>query len=95
MSDECEHLDFEVWAEVSRLTDVEGGPVTGYTADLKVNCSMCKLPFEWVGLPIGTSPGQPMGSLDGIEMRAPIRPRGAPDAFGMHRTGFHVQFRDQ
>jgi hypothetical protein len=88
----CEQEDFEVHAEVSRLTDTEGGPVTGYAADLRVNCTRCKEPFRWNGLPVGLSPARPMVSVDGLELRAPLAPASAPEDFGLHRPGFHVRY---
>lgn len=63
-----------VTAEVSRLTNVEGGPVTGYSADIRVRCAQCDLPFRWMGLPGGLSRDQPATSLAGDELRAPIEP---------------------
>ena len=70
----CRHESFSVKARVGRLTDTDGGPVTGYTADIKVECDECHLPFHWVGVPLGLSPNRPMVSADGLELRAPIAP---------------------
>lgn len=92
---QCEHPDFEAWVEVNRLTDTEGGPVTGYSADIKVNCKACRLPFRWVGLPAGLSPGQPMVSVDGLELRVPLAPQDSAGDFGQHLQGFRVRFSAQ
>jgi len=70
----CQHEHFAAHVEVNRLTDAEGGPVTGYAADITVRCAACGQPFEWIGVPGGLSPGQPMCSVDRTELRAPIHP---------------------
>lgn len=70
----CEHFNFESHARIGRLTDDEGGPVTGYSADIRIKCSDCGHPFTWVGVPFGYSPAQPMVSVDGQQLRAPITP---------------------
>lgn len=57
-----------------RLTDDEDGPVTGYTADVRVMCSACGIPFRWGGVSAGVSWRRPMCSADGTELRAPLRP---------------------
>lgn len=70
----CEHHNFYCKARVGRLTEAEGGPVTKYTTDIMINCSDCGQPFEFIGVPGGSSPMQPMVNFDGTELRAPIRP---------------------
>jgi hypothetical protein len=70
----CEHFNFQVKAEVNRLTREEGGPVIGYGCDVTVHCRDCGLPFRWLGLPSGVSKGQPTTSIDGLEMRGLIAP---------------------
>jgi hypothetical protein len=72
----CSHLNFDARVVVTRLTD-EGGHVTGYTTDIMVNCRDCGAPFQWLGLPPGSHPAQPMVSADGLEARMPIAPAGA------------------
>ena len=69
----CLHENFESSVEVSRLAD-EDGHITGYTADIRVRCAQCHLPFAFKGAPVGVSFYQPMASLDGHELRAPIEP---------------------
>lgn len=70
----CQHHESNVKAEVYSLSDTEDGPVTGFTADIKVNCAKCGMAFEWLGLEKGFSTQKPMVSFDGIELRAPITP---------------------
>lgn len=52
----------------------EDMPVTGYTTDITVTCEDCGQPFEFIGVPNGYSPLQPMTSIDRTQLRAPIRP---------------------
>lgn len=69
----CDHKNFNAKVNVTRLTD-HSGKVTGYTTDITVHCADCFKPFEWIGVPGGYSPLQPMVSADGLELRAPIKP---------------------
>lgn len=73
MSEPCPHLDFKANVNVGRLTN-DSGAVTDFVADIKVECLHCKMPFVFKGLPVGVSMHQPMISLDGHELRAPIEP---------------------
>lgn len=86
----CEHTDFAVHAEISRITDVDDGPVTAYAADIRVECIHCGTPFLWTGVPTGLSAKHPTVSIDGQTLIAPMRPHGADPAFGTHLTGFTV-----
>ena len=71
----CEH-DFAVHADVLRLTEVDGGPVTHYSVELRVGCSACGLPFEWIGPSLGVvDPNGPVVNLDRQELRIPIEPQ--------------------
>lgn len=70
----CEHLEFSARVAVNRLTATEGGPVTGYSADVTIACRACGLPFHFVGVERGASPREPRISFDGTELRAPIAP---------------------
>lgn len=72
---DCKHEIFESKVDVARLVDNEGDDVvTGFSADILIRCAQCKLPFEFVGVPSGYSPRQPMVSFDKTELRAPIKP---------------------
>lgn len=86
----CEHPEFSASVEVVRLTVTEGAPVSGFTSNIHVSCSHCGEPFEWIGLPVGLSPRFPAASVDGQELRAPLRPVSAPPGFGEFGPGFHV-----
>lgn len=68
----CEHLEFMVGANITRLCEVEGGPITGYTADISISCRKCGQPFQFIGLPAGSSRDHPTVSIDATEARMPI-----------------------
>lgn len=70
----CEHFNFMVNAEVSRLTDTKGGRVIGYGCDVTARCVDCGLPFRWLGLPFGVSKTNPTVSIDGLELRGLLAP---------------------
>ena len=70
----CQHEKFRCNANIGRLSKEEGGPITGYTADITVTCAQCDKPFRFVGLPAGSHPSEPRVSVDGIELRAPLEP---------------------
>jgi hypothetical protein len=70
----CDHPDFTTYAEIYRLSEDEGGPINGYSADITIKCSVCEMFFRWLGLEKGISPNRPMASFDGLELRAPITP---------------------
>jgi len=79
--DECHHLEFETRVAVGRLSETEGGPITGYAADIQIRCKACKQPFQFLGVSEGVSRTKPTGSaLYREELRAPIAPAipGAP-----------------
>lgn len=85
----CVHEDFACLVEVNRLTDVEGGPVVGYSADIRIECAHCHEPFCFRGVPLGLSQFAPTGSFDGQTLTAPIHPMSDPTA-GIGLLGFSV-----
>lgn len=87
----CLHENFGAVVEVNRLSQVEGGPIDAYAADIRVQCADCGEPFRWVGVPAGLSPRQPMCSVDETELRAPLRPASADPDFGLGMPGFAVR----
>ena len=73
----CEHEDFLVNADITRCTrSEEDQTIVAYYCELKVTCKVCDKPFEFIGLPMGMSPGQPRCSVNGQEARMPIKPVG-------------------
>jgi hypothetical protein len=76
---DCKHMNFEAGTKVARLTDQDDSEkITGYSLDIIVNCKDCGLPFEFIGIPGGYSPAQPMVNFDSTEARMPIRPSTDP-----------------
>lgn len=86
----CQHEAFEATVEVNRLMKASDGPVTGYSASVTIWCADCREPFQWIGVPIGLSPRSPAVSLDGRELRAPLRPASARPGFGEDGPSFHL-----
>lgn len=80
----CEHLEFNANVAVNRIVD-KGA----FTADIRITCRTCGLPFEFVGVGYGSSPTEPRMSIDGQELRAPIIPKGENVPTGM--MGFDIR----
>lgn len=78
----CPHDDFQVDAAVTRLTDADDGPVTGYTMDVRVHCRKCGVAFRFMGLPFGSHFAEPRRSADSQELRAPIEPALVTEVLG-------------
>lgn len=72
----CAHLNFRVDADINRITKGEGGPVEGYMADIRIKCTDCDLPFEFIGLDCGMLWDRPMVNPSAQVLRAPIKPKG-------------------
>lgn len=70
----CEHKSFACKANIGRLSHSDGGPITGYIAEITVNCADCGLAFRFIGLSAGNSHREPRVSPDGLELRAPLEP---------------------
>lgn len=75
----CKHMNFKADVCVARLSDREGGPIIGYTADIRVKCADCGLPFRFSGVLPGSHPVEPRVSVDATELRAPIEPAYVPE----------------
>lgn len=70
----CQHEDFSVRVNVGRLSAVEGGPISNYTADVQIQCAQCGEAFCFIGMEHGSDPAKPMCSFLADEARLPIRP---------------------
>jgi hypothetical protein len=84
----CPHPDFIATVEVGRIAAddehaSDDDPAQAFTADVRVHCASCDEPFRWTGLEVGMSFDHPMVSIDGLELRAPLRPASSDDDFGM------------
>lgn len=69
----CEHVNFAAKVDVARLTNT-AGVVERFAAEVHVRCADCGVRFRWLGLEMGLSYSEPMTSVDGFELRAPIVP---------------------
>lgn len=72
----CPHENFLAHTKVGRLSAEEGGEITHFIADIKIQCADCLEYFDFIGLPIGLSAYRPSTSFDGKELHAPIMPTG-------------------
>lgn len=91
---DCTHQDFVANVDVNRLTASDDDPtVIGYSADVRIECLACHEPFVFVGAPVGMLRTTPCMSVDGTELRAPIRPQSSDPHFGMGLAGFVARVR--
>lgn len=69
--EKCEHRVFDAEVDVTRLED------TGrFTADVRIKCKHCGLPFRFIGLPAGCDLNGAATSVDATEARLAIAPKG-------------------
>lgn len=85
----CEHMNFLSKARIGRLTEHEGGPVTGYTAEIRIECSDCGLPFRFLGMAAGSHYAEPRVSADALELRAPLEPAHVTEICGQPLVSGH------
>lgn len=72
----CEHENFDVMANIGRLTPAPGVPVPmRFQADIRIVCRDCGEPFRFIGLPAGVDLNGASVSIDGTEGRFAIAPR--------------------
>lgn len=75
---DCQHMNFEVYANVCRMTDDKDAKVvTGFLADVTIKCAECAKPFQFLGLPMGIDTQGARVSVDGLKARLAISPQGA------------------
>lgn len=81
----CPHEVFGATVDVSRLTDVEDGPVTGYRADVRISCAVCGEAFRFRGVEEGAGwhPSKPTTGIRKDELRLPIYPSSEDADFGL------------
>mgnify|MGYP001006398901 CR=1 FL=1 len=86
---DCVHMNFAASVGVGRLTQTEGGPVTGYVAEIRVNCADCGKRFQFLGLEPGYDNQGARVSLDGLEANIALAPEGEkPNPF--QRMAYNV-----
>ncbi len=67
MSD-CPHEEFSANVAVARIIDA-----SVWYADLTLCCAACGQKMEFIGFPMGLSPGEPMTDVTGTELRIPFK----------------------
>lgn len=77
MADQCQHMNFGANVSVGRITKSEGAPVDYFTADVRIKCADCGLPFQFLGLEAGMDTQGARVSVDGLEARLAVCPQGA------------------
>lgn len=88
----CEHEDFIANVSVGRIQESEQNPVViGYAADITVACSQCGERFRWNCPTVGVLPSEPTVSVDGYELRAPLRPGSKDEDFGRGIPGVRMR----
>lgn len=75
----CNHDEIETTVDLDRLTETEGGPIVGWSADIRISCVVCGERFVFLG-PCGSSFKGPTVSLDGYTLRAPLGPASSTNA---------------
>lgn len=68
----CKHEQFMADVAVNRFEDTGG-----FMAEVRIKCSQCELPFEFLGLEPGYDNQGARVSLDGQEALLAIVPKGA------------------
>ena len=77
----CKHEAFRSWVGINRQTQIEGGPVTSFSAEIRIRCRDCGTSFFFLGLPVGSDPSKPMVSRGSETLRAPIAPGPDPSTW--------------
>lgn len=75
----CDHEQFKARVSVSHPRDNKDDPEPGYSATITVRCAFCGQAFEFVGVSPEPSVERPMVAQGGIELRAPLRLKGAAE----------------
>ena len=68
-SSDCDHPGFHADVKVNRFEDSGG-----FLCEVKVRCTACNLPFQFLGLPMGLHLAGATMSADGREARLAIAP---------------------
>lgn len=67
----CKHMEFDASVRVARIDDVGR-----FVAEVKVHCTQCGVPFQFIGIQPGFDYEHPTVRLDGLEADLPICPQG-------------------
>jgi hypothetical protein len=68
----CAHENFDAWVDVGRITDGDDGPVIGFAADVRIECTGCGHRFGFRGLTPGMPPNEPGVTPDALEAHLPL-----------------------
>lgn len=77
--------------DVQRLTDVDDGPVVGFTAEIRAECIRCGAPAIWFCPDFGLMRDRPSLSVDGQTLHAPLRLATDPTDFGLQLPGLTMR----
>ena len=72
----CEHMNFAAQVDVARMTNHDGSRITGFMADVKIECADCGKKFCFLGLQTGSSTDGAHVNIDATEARLAILPQG-------------------
>lgn len=86
----CRHENFSARVQVNRQCPDDGMEASHFSADFKVNCVDCGLPFRFLCPTTGLIWNLPAKSVDGLELRAPIHPNDGTIPIPPKIKGFRV-----
>lgn len=70
----CDHGEFQIEGQVTRIEDETFEVVTGFQLDVAVRCCECNTRFKFKGLSVGIDLHGAAMSIDGVEGRFAIEP---------------------
>lgn len=74
MAERCQHQNFTANVKVNRLEDEKTKAVNQYLADVTIQCTQCRVHFQFLGLKPGLNLQGAAVSIDGLEARLAICP---------------------
>jgi len=69
---DCQHRNFDATVAVARIEDIGR-----FVAEVRIRCTECNTPFQFVGIDPGFNYDAPTVSIDGLEANLPICPQGS------------------
>jgi hypothetical protein len=60
--------------DVNRLSQKDGGAITSYVSEIRVQCADCRQPFKFICPDVGMMTDRPCISPDGQELRVYLEP---------------------
>lgn len=83
-------MNFAAEVDVNRLTQFDGGPVTGYASVIRIRCAECGTRFQFLGLEPGYDSQGARVSIDGLEANIGLTPEGMkPNPF--QRMAYNIR----